>query len=247
MSQSHIVIPARYASTRLPGKPLALIGGKPMIQHVVARAEESGVGEVIVATDDERIRDAVEGFGGKVFLTSVDHATGTDRINEVAEAHGWGDDDPVINVQGDEPFISPRVISQVAENLLSHGDAGIATVCAPFDDLDEVDDVNAVKVVRDFAGYALYFSRSVIPGQRPDTVRDLAIYRRHIGIYAYRVHALRVMATTPKHPLEMTESLEQLRYMAQGGRIHCDDACEAMLGGVDTPQDLEKANSLLAE
>ena len=220
-----VVIPARYASVRFPGKPLADIGGKPMIAHVVDRAKESGAAEVVVATDDERIAKAVTSYGCEVSMTRTDHATGTDRIAEVVAQRGWDDETIVVNAQGDEPLMPSPLIRTVAQALREHEEASIATACHPINDIDEFLDTNAVKVVVDEAGYALYFSRAPIPWPRdafadkqsllPDRLQAL----RHIGIYAYRCEFLRKYATLEPVSIERFESLEQLRAMAHGYRI----------------------------
>ena len=239
---AHIVIPARFAATRLPGKPLLDIAGSPMIEHVYRRAANADVGEVWVATDDPRIAETVHGFGGQAVVGRRQHACGADRIHEVACQRQWPDDDLIINVQGDEPFIPIGVIRQVTANLRRRPEADIATVCCPFTRLADVLDANTVKVVRDLADFALYFSRLPIPGGHAQPTADqLPLYRRHLGIYGYRVNALRRMAEHPAVELERRESLEQLRLLALGGRIHCADAVAAAPPGVDTPEDLERS------
>lgn len=241
-----VVIPARYASTRLPGKPLADIGGKPMIQHVCERAAESRADRVVVATDDDRIRTACERFGAEVVMTSAHHASGTDRLEEVARRLGFDADARIINVQGDEPLIPPALINQVADNLLSYPDAAIATLCEPIHDAASVFNPNVVKVVFDHRGMAHYFSRAPIPWardawfdeRRRDHLPDGVEYNRHIGIYGYRVGLLRDFVTWTPAPAEQVESLEQLRALHNGARIHVDVACEAPPAGVDTEADL---------
>lgn len=235
-----VVIPARYGSLRLPGKPLLLIAGKPMIQHVYERAARSGASRVVVATDDERIARAVEEFGGECRMTRADHPSGTDRVQEVANGLGLSGDDIVVNVQGDEPLIPPAVIDQVAENLAGVA-AGIATLCEPILDAGYVHDPNIVKVVADHQGFALYFSRAPIPFDRDgrfDT--GLGLWRRHLGIYAYRVSFLDEFVTWQPSPIEQAERLEQLRAMWHGVRIHVEDAVESIPPGVDTREDLER-------
>ena len=241
-----VVIPARYASTRLPGKALADIAGKPMVVHVCDRAKESGASDVIVATDDERIAAAVAAHGYAFALTRADHASGTDRIAEVARQRGWPDDDIVVNVQGDEPRLPPKLIRAVAEQLGDHADAAIATACHPIRDAQEMFDPNVVKVVIDELGYALYFSRAPIPWARnafaesrswlPD---GLPVYR-HLGLYAYRSSFLSRYTTLAQVAIERFEALEQLRALAHGCRIAVAVAAEAPEPGVDTPEDLEK-------
>lgn len=246
-----VVIPARYASTRLPGKPLADIAGKPMIEHVYERACESGAGRIVIATDDHRIEEACRGFGAEVVMTSADHASGTDRLEEVARRLGFGPDERVVNVQGDEPLIPPELIDQVAENLESHPDAAIATLCERLSDAASVFNPNVVKVVFDCRGMAHYFSRAPVPWARDawqgpaGSAEARALpqgvdYFRHIGIYGYRVSLLRSFVTWPPAPTEVTESLEQLRALYNGARIHVEEACRVPPAGVDTEQDLER-------
>jgi len=247
-----IVIPARFASTRLPGKPLLDIAGKPMIQRVYEQAKKSRAREVWIATEDERIEQVARALGARVCLTRHDHVSGTDRLQEVAQQQRWPDSTIVVNVQGDEPLIPPAVINQVANNLACSGKAAMATLCERITDLDVFLDPNAVKVVYDHDGHALYFSRAPIPWPR-DAFREnrqvfpshLAAYR-HIGLYAYRVSFLHCFVGWPPTTLEQTESLEQLRGMAQGVAIHVEEACEAVPGGVDTEADLQRTRVLLS-
>lgn len=246
-----VVIPARYASTRLPGKPLLDIAGKAMIQRVYEQARQSEARQVIIATDDVRIRDAAQAFGASVCMTRVDHVSGTDRLQEVAEQQGWSDDTIVVNVQGDEPLIPPAVINQVARNLAAHREAGIATLCEKITDLETFMDPNAVKVVFDQQGLALYFSRAPMPWprdafrERRDTLPAAHPAFRHIGIYAYRAGFLHRFIHWPPAVLEQTESLEQLRALANGVRIHVEPACAKVPGGVDTEADLAAVRRLL--
>ncbi|MEX0604184.1 MAG: 3-deoxy-manno-octulosonate cytidylyltransferase [Marinobacter sp.] len=241
-----VVIPARYASTRLPGKPLADIGGKPMIQHVCERAAESRAERVVVATDDDRIRSACEAFGAEVVMTLASHTSGTDRLEEVARQLGFEADARIINVQGDEPLIPASLINQVADNLEIYPDAAIATLCEKIFDIDSVLNPNVVKVVFDYRGMAHYFSRAPIPWARdawsptaaPQLLPVNAEYFRHIGIYGYRVGLLQDFVTWPPAPTEQIESLEQLRALHNGARIHVDVACETPPSGVDTEADL---------
>lgn len=241
-----VVIPARFASSRLPGKPLADIAGKPMVVHVADRAREAGAREVIVATDDERIRAAVAGHGHQAVMTRADHASGTDRIAEVARLRNWPASSIVVNVQGDEPRIPAILIRAVAEQLASHGEAAISTACHPIGSAAEMFDPNAVKVVMDKDGYALYFSRAPIPYAR-DAFRagtsalpqGLPVYR-HLGLYAYRCSFLQAYAGLPPAALEQFEALEQLRALAHGYRISVAITGHAPEPGVDTPEDLEK-------
>lgn len=247
-----VVIPARYASSRLPGKALADIAGKPMVVHVADRARESGAAEVIVATDDRRILDAVGRHGHSALMTRADHASGTDRIAEVAAQRRWPGQQIVVNVQGDEPRIAPALIRAVAEQLAGHGDAAIATVCHPIHDAAEMFDPNAVKVVIDKDGYALYFSRAPIPYARDTFGSDrsrlpagLPAYR-HLGLYAYRCGFLRTYSTLTPAAIEQFESLEQLRALWHGHRISVAITDQAPEPGVDTPADLEKMRKAFA-
>jgi 3-deoxy-manno-octulosonate cytidylyltransferase (CMP-KDO synthetase) len=233
------VIPARFSSTRLPGKPLANIAGKPMIQHVYERASSAGKpGAVLVATDHQSVYDTVIAFGGKAMLTSPDHPTGTDRLAEVAR--NYPDMDVIINVQGDEPLIAPEIIDRLAEAFESEPELAMATLMTPMEE-DEYHTPSAVKVVTDLQGYALYFSRSLIPYPRNPQEAD-RVYK-HIGIYAYRRDFLLQYAALAPTPLEKTESLEQLRALEHGYRIKVLKTDFQSIG-VDTPEDLEKVNRL---
>lgn len=238
-----VVIPARFASTRLPGKPLLDILGKPMIQHVYLRACQSKASAVTIATDDERIASAVRGFGGDVIMTRMDHASGTDRIQEVAVQLGLPETAIVVNVQGDEPLIPAETINQVADNLQSFADAGISSLYHAMTNSTEWLNPHAVKVVTDAQGYALYFSRAAIPWQDGDSVAA----KRHIGIYAYRVATLNRFVGWPRALLEVNERLEQLRALHNGVRIIMDEACVHVPAGVDTPEDLDAVRAFLSE
>jgi 3-deoxy-manno-octulosonate cytidylyltransferase (CMP-KDO synthetase) len=246
-----VVIPARYASTRLPGKPLLEIAGKPMVQHVYERAGESAAERVVIATDDQRILAAAEAFGGECLMTSVDHVSGTDRIEEVSRLLDLPPDAIVVNVQGDEPLVPAAVIDQVADNLASNTEAGISTLCELLVTGADFFNPNIVKVVADDRGYALYFSRAPIPWDRdgiePGTVPAEAPAEayRHLGIYAYRVSLLRDFVRWPPAALELRESLEQLRAMAHGAGIHVAPAIAAVPPGVDTQADLDHVRSLV--
>lgn len=246
-----VVIPARYASTRLPGKPLLDIAGKPMVVHVAERAKESGAEEVWVATDHEAIALAVEEAGLDAVLTSADHASGTDRIAEVALRLGWSDDTAVVNVQGDEPLIAPALIRDVAAQLHACSDAAIATACHPVHDRESLFNPNVVKVVSDANGYALYFSRAPIPYARDAFAAGesypagMSAYR-HIGIYAYRTAFLKVYSQLAPAPVEQLEALEQLRAMWHGYRIAVAVTDNAPAAGVDTPEDLERVRTILS-
>ncbi|MCB1800665.1 MAG: 3-deoxy-manno-octulosonate cytidylyltransferase [Gammaproteobacteria bacterium] len=253
MSSFNVVIPARYASQRLPGKPLLDIAGKPMIQHVYERAGESGAGEVVIATDDERIERAVTAFGGRVCMTSAEHNSGTDRIAEVVQTLGWSEETLVVNLQGDEPLMPPALLGQVASTLESHPEAGMATLAVPLTDPRQLFDTNSVKVVADRNGYALYFSRATIPWKRDVFSHDQAVQNawlegvyRHLGIYAYRAGFLAGYANLPVSPIERMESLEQLRVLWNGGRIALDIASDAPPAGVDTAEDLERVVRVLS-
>ena len=246
-----VVIPARYASTRLPGKPLLDIAGKPMIRHVWERARGCAAARVVIATDDERIRDVAEGFGADVCMTAPGHPSGTDRLQEAVAALGLPDDAIVVNVQGDEPLIPPAVIDQVAANLAREPDCGIATLCEPLDRIELFLDPNVVKLVRDARSRAIYFSRAPIPWPRDAFAADRARLPedfkplRHIGIYAYRVGFLHRFTGWPVGVLEARESLEQLRALENGVGIHAAEACAPIPGGVDTAEDLARVNALL--
>lgn len=241
-----VVIPARYQSVRLPGKPLLDIAGKPMVLHVVERARASAAAAVYVATDDARIADTCHKAGVQVCMTSPDHSTGTDRIEEVTRQLGLARDAVVVNVQGDEPLIPPAVINQVARNLAARPDAGICTLYAPVASAEEFHNPNAVKLVTDQAGRVLYFSRAPIPWPRDgQTAASLTLARRHVGLYAYRVAVLQQFVTWAPSPLETTEKLEQLRAMEHGIGIHAELCCAPIPAGVDTHEDLQAVRQLL--
>ncbi|EKP0300600.1 3-deoxy-manno-octulosonate cytidylyltransferase [Aeromonas veronii] len=245
-----VVIPARYASTRLPGKPLADIHGKPMVQHVVEKALQSGADRVIVATDDERVQQALLSTGVEVCMTSPAHQSGTERLAEVCRYYGFAADTIIVNVQGDEPLIPPAIIRQVADNLAA-ATAPMATLSVPIQDAEEAFNPNAVKVVTDKDGYALYFSRASIPWDRDcfakshEQIGDH--YQRHIGIYAYRAGFIQRYIDWAPSVLEQVEALEQLRVLWYGEKIHVAQALEAPPVGVDTQADLEKVRAFLAK
>jgi 3-deoxy-manno-octulosonate cytidylyltransferase (CMP-KDO synthetase) len=245
------VIPARYASTRLPGKPLADLGGRPMVQHVYERVAASGAAEVIVATDDERVARACEAFGARVQMTSPSHASGTDRLAEVAACRGWGAGDVVVNVQGDEPLLPSTLVRQVAALLNADPGADIATLGTPIRSLEEFLDPSVVKVVYRADGRALYFSRAPIPWHRDDarggpaSQTSFAGAWRHLGLYAYRVGALQRLAAASPAATELAEKLEQLRALHLGMAIAVGEALEVPGPGVDTPADLERVRALL--
>ena len=261
-----VVIPARYASSRLPAKPLADIAGKTMIQRVYEQALKSDASDVIVATDDVRIEAAVKAFGGKVCMTSDQHESGTDRLQEVVQKLGLENDAIVVNVQGDEPLIPPAVINQVAANMAAAEAASMSTLSEPITSSEDFLNPNVVKVVSDKNGYALYFSRASMPWPRDSfsAAKDIALagaegstrslaalpgseqFQRHIGIYAYRVSLLNEFVGWDMAPIEALESLEQLRVMWNGHRIHVAPAVEEVPGGVDTPEDLARLRKLLA-
>lgn len=242
-----VIIPARFASTRLPGKPLQDINGKPMIVHVLERARESGADRIIVATDHEDVARAVEAAGGEVCMTRADHQSGTERLAEVVEKCAFSDDTIIVNIQGDEPMI-PRRLSAVAENLAASS-SGMATTAVPIHDAEEAFNPNAVKVVMDAKGYALYFSRATIPQDRDrfaqsrETIGDSLL--RHIGIYGYRAGFIRRYVSWAPSPLEQIEMLEQLRVLWYGEKIHVAVAAEVPGTGVDTPEDLERVRAEL--
>ena len=230
------VIPARFGSTRLPGKPLLDIAGQPMIQHVYARAQLSRADRVFVATDDQRIEDVVRVFGGECLMTASDHPTGTDRLAEVADVLGLAANAIIVNVQGDEPLLPVSAIHQVADMLITHSEASIATLCEPIEDASDIDDPNQVKVVKSRSGRALYFSRARIPGHA--TFATGAHYR-HIGLYAYRASFLRDFRDLGAHAARAGfERLEQLRALEHDRLIQVDVALESIPPSVDTEQDL---------
>ncbi|WP_341503978.1 3-deoxy-manno-octulosonate cytidylyltransferase [Gallaecimonas sp. GXIMD4217] len=247
-----VIIPARYASTRLPGKPLLKVGGRTMIEQVVLKARQSGAADIWVATDDERIADEVRGFGAQVMMTSPEHQSGTERLAEVVDKLALADDEIIVNVQGDEPLIPPENIRQVAELLAAAPKVPVATLATPIEDAEEAVNPNAVKVVCDKAGQALYFSRASIPAQRDRLLAGAApelkgaLLRRHLGIYGYRAGFLRRYVTLAESPLEHLEALEQLRILWHGERILVADAAVEPPAGIDTPADLERVNALLA-
>jgi 3-deoxy-manno-octulosonate cytidylyltransferase (CMP-KDO synthetase) len=235
------VIPARYASTRFPGKPLADLGGKPMVVRVCERARESGADPVCVATDDARIADAVRKHGFDACMTRADHPSGTDRIAEAAQKLGLADEAIVVNVQGDEPLIAPQLIAKVAAALQQNPEASVATACHPIHDAAEFANPNVVKAVLNAKGEAMYFSRAGIPHPRQGAAKAL----RHVGIYAYRVGFLKRYASLAPSPLEVTEQLEQLRVLWHGYRIAAVIEEGAIPPGVDTPADLQAVLKLL--
>ena len=240
-----VAIPARYAASRLPGKPLRLLGGQPLVLHAARRALQAGAREVWVATDDTRIANALADSGVHIAMTSASHASGTDRLAECARIARWSDDTIVVNLQGDEPFAPADGIACVASAVAESG-AGIATLAAPIDDIETLLDPNAVKVVLAGNGDALYFSRAPVPWPRDAFARDRmrmpeGEWLRHVGIYGYRVATLRAFADLPMGALEQTESLEQLRALEAGWRIAVRLSPSPFPPGVDTPEDLTRA------
>jgi 3-deoxy-manno-octulosonate cytidylyltransferase (CMP-KDO synthetase) len=244
-----IVIPARYASTRFPGKPLVEIAGKTMLQHSWECALRAGAEEVIIATDDERILEVADAFGAQVCMTSSEHETGTDRLSEVSLKYDWDGDDIVVNLQGDEPLTPAENLKQVALNLADHPRAGIATLSTPIEKLEDVFDPNVVKVVSDAEGNALYFSRSTIPYDREKqghlSGENIRAFQRHLGIYAYRVSFLHAYVNMPPCRLEQMEKLEQLRALYSGIPIHVEQAVGLPGPGIDTPDDVPAVIRLL--
>jgi len=246
----YVVIPARYSSTRLPGKPLLDIAGKPMVVWVAERAKSSGAKQVIVATDDERVASAVRQHGYAAVMTNANHVSGTDRIAEVAAIEGWSDDAIVVNVQGDEPLIDAKLIIEVATTLSASNHAVMATACHPITEKSDFTNPNVVKVVMDVNGYAMYFSRASIPFPRDtyssaqELVSGIPAYR-HIGIYAYRAGFLKQYANLAPAAIEQFECLEQLRVLYQGYKIAVSVSDNAPAAGVDTESDLARVRALM--
>ena len=247
-----VVIPARYGSIRLPGKPLVEMSGKPLVQHVYDRAAESAASEVVVATDDERIATTARGFGAHVCLTGSHHQSGSDRVAEVLEKLAWPEDTYVVNLQGDEPCMPSALINQVAEDLQEHHAAAMTTLAGSIADREQLFDPHVVKVVTDAEGYALYFSRAPIPWHRDEFYKgDVPLpksveFRRHIGLYAYRAGFLRRYVNWTPPPVELAESLEQLRVLWNGERIHVSRAVREPGPGIDTRDDLAIVEALFA-
>lgn len=249
MTKFYVVIPARYASSRLPGKPLLDIAGKPMVVWVAERAKQSGAIEVIVATDDARILKAVNHFGYQALMTHENHVSGTDRIAEVALKQEWQDDAIIVNVQGDEPLIEPALIAQVAAALANNAEAVMSTACCQITNKSDFLNPNVVKVVLDKNQNALYFSRASIPYPRDsmaDTTlaKDIPAYR-HIGIYAYKAKFLKEYSTIQPASIELFESLEQLRVLYQGYKIAVTICENAPASGVDTEEDIVNVRNLI--
>lgn len=244
-----VIIPVRFESTRLPGKPLLDIAGKPMIQHVFERATDSGAESVVIATDNEKVAEVAQGFGAEVCMTLPDHQSGTERLSEAVEALDYDDEEIVVNVQGDEPLISPDTINQVARDLYDHETVKMASLCEPITDLDDLKNPSIVKVVLNRRGYAMYFSRSPIPWQKgltePANLDLTENYYRHVGIYGYRVGILKDYVNWTDSPYEALESLEQLRVLWNGYRIHMCVSETKLLPDVNTAEDLEKVRALI--
>ena len=241
-----VVIPARLGSTRLPRKPLADIGGKPMVIRVAERAKQSLAHSVVVATDSPEIQAACDKYRIECLLTSADHPTGTDRIAEVAQLLKLPSNALIVNVHGDEPLIPPELINQVASTLAEHEQCAISTVAVPITDDAEINNPNVVKVVLNRSGEALYFSRAPIPFVRDAGASQKTEHLRHLGIYAYRADFLQAYTRLEAAPPEQAEALEQLRALWNGYRIAVHTASEAPPAGVDTPEDLERVRQLLA-
>lgn len=246
----HIVIPARMASVRLPGKPLLPIDGKTLLEHVHRRAMKSSAESVVIATDSEKILSAARAFGAEAVMTSSTHESGSDRIAECIDIMGWPDDVLLVNLQGDEPLMPEACLDQVAALLQKAPQADMASLYWPIEAASEVADSNVVKVVTDQAGRALYFSRSVIPHPRNSSIEEAldkgASWLRHIGLYAYRVSALRAFTAMPASPLERLERLEQLRFLEAGKVILMEQSCCPIPAGVDTAEDLDRIRQLIS-
>ena len=238
-----VIIPARYNASRLPGKPLLDLAGKSMLQRTYENAKASTAQGVYIATDDERIKKVSESFGAKVFMTSINHKSGTDRIQEVAAKLKLSEDQIIVNVQADEPLLPSTVIDQVFRNLNKRPEAGMATVCEVITVQSEIEDPHAVKVVIDDEGYALYFSRATIPYQASASARNCY---RHIGIYAYRLAVLNQFVEWPAADLEVSEKLEQLRALSKGIKVHVEVSAEHVPVGIDTERDLQAVRNYLA-
>jgi 3-deoxy-manno-octulosonate cytidylyltransferase (CMP-KDO synthetase) len=241
---SRVVIPARYFSTRLPAKALCDIAGKPMVQHVYEQACKSSALSVVIATEDERIVQVCKSFGAPVCLTSDSHLTGTDRIAETVKRMHYAPDDIIVNVQGDQPFVPHENIDQVAQNLILHEKANIATLCERIHDEEDLHNPAMPKVVMDIDGYALYFSRNIIPWVKTIDLHT-QLYYKHMGLYAYRAKTIQQFVTWPPAALELSESLEQLRFLSQGEKIHVGIAVKSAPLEVNTPEDLEKVRQLV--
>lgn len=250
MLKYNIVIPARMASQRLPRKPLLMIAGRPLLEHVYRQACKANADCIVIATDDSEIFDAACGFGAQAIMTSDKHESGSDRIAECANQLNWDDEQILVNLQGDEPLMPPACLDQVAALLESDPQADVASLFWPLDDSEEVENPNVVKVVQKQNGHALYFSRSVLPFARgyasiSKARADGLQWNRHIGLYAYRAGALRAFAALQPTPLEAAEKLEQLRFLETGRTIRMAQACVHIPAGIDTPEDLERVQKLI--
>lgn len=250
----HIIIPARYASTRLPGKPLRQLAGKPILQHVYEQACKSSAQSVVIATDDQRIKEVAEGFGADVCMTSDKHNSGTERLAEVISNKEFNDDEIIINMQGDEPLMPPACLDQIARLLIHDSDCKMASLCEPIKTAEDLFNPNIVKVVLNSNKHALYFSRAPIPWHRDNFAQkttelpaNAEEYYRHIGLYAYRAGFIQQYLELAPSPLEKIESLEQLRVLWHGYKIAMDVAHEPPGPGIDTEQDLLKAEKLITE
>lgn len=250
--QFHIIIPARYASTRLPGKPLRLLAGKPILQHVYEQAKKSQAQSVTIATDDEKIKTAAEGFGADVCMTSAEHTSGTERLAEVIDIKGYGEDEIMLNLQGDEPLMPPACLDQVAALLANNSTCKMASLCEPIGSVDDLFDPNVVKVVLNKDMQAMYFSRATVPWYRDafmDNNRVLpdveGLFYRHIGLYAYRAGFIKTYLELSASPIEKAEALEQLRVLWHGYNIAMDIAEQAPGPGIDTEQDLQKVTDII--
>ena len=250
----HIIIPARFHSSRLPGKVLADIGGKPMLQHVYDQAEKSGATSVVIATDHEDVKKVAEKFGATVCMTHEGHSTGTERVAEAVNLLEYEDDDIIIGLQADEPFIAGSVVRQMAQDLADHENVKVTSICQLIDNVDDLFNPHITKVILNWRGYAVYFSRAPIPwerdeftlgGERPKKLRGK--HYRHIGIYAYRAGFLPQYCEMEPSDAEQMESLEQLRILWNGGRIHMTVVKEAIPSGIDTEDDLIRARQFYAE
>ena len=251
-SEYNIVIPARMASQRLPGKPLLAIAGRPLIEHAYRRACCASVQKVVIATDDRQIFEVARGFGADVIMTSQAHQSGSDRIAECADRLGWGDEQLIVNLQGDEPLMPAACLDQVATVLAADPDADVASLYWPLDSSEEITNPNVVKVVTGQSGHALYFSRSVVPFPRNWDSVEAALqsgikWQRHVGLYAYRAGALRAFTAMQATPLESAEKLEQLRFLESGRKIRMAQACQFIPAGVDTEQDLDRVRNAIEE
>ena len=244
-----VIIPVRFESTRLPGKPLVDIAGKPMIQHVYERAKDSGAESVVIATDSDKVAEAAKAFGAEVCMTLPEHQSGTERLSEAVEALEYEDDDLIINVQGDEPLISPDTINKVACDLHEHETVKMTSICEPIETVEDLMNPSIVKVVLNRRNFAMYFSRSPIPWQRAlgaDEQADLTEnYYRHVGLYGYRVSMLKDYVNWAESPYEALESLEQLRVLWNGFRIHMCVSDTKLPPDVNTPEDLEKVREII--